>query len=179
MRSHSSGLCSVTTAGDADTQVGMATHVALVTKSMTDEYFFDADGELLIVAQQGILRFRTEFGVIEIEPGEICVIPRGVIFAVDAVDGPARAYVCENYGGSFTLPDRGPIGANCLANPRDFHTPVAAFEDKEGPATLFVKWGGELHSTAIGQSPLDVVAWHGNYAPYKYGLRHFSPVGAI
>ncbi len=173
------GLCTVTTAGDADTQVGMATHVALVTKSMTDEYFFDADGELLIVAQQGILRFRTEFGVIEIEPGEICVIPRGVIFAVDAVDGPARAYVCENYGGSFTLPDRGPIGANCLANPRDFHTPVAAFEDKEGPATLFVKWGGELHATAIGQSPLDVVAWHGNYAPYKYDLRHYSPVGAI
>src|SRR5437016_4479773 len=92
---------------------------------------------------------------------------------------PARAYVCENYGGAFTLPDRGPIGANCLANARDFMTPVAAFEDKEVPSTLLVKWGGELYATEIDQSPLDVVAWHGNYAPYKYDLRRFSPVGAL
>ncbi|HEY8566397.1 MAG TPA: homogentisate 1,2-dioxygenase [Beijerinckiaceae bacterium] len=173
------GLRTITTAGDTDTQVGMAVHLLLVTRSMEDEYVFNADGEFLIVAQEGRLRFRTEFGVIAIEPGEICVIPRGVIFAVDVPHGPARAYVCENYGGSFTLPDRGPIGANCLANPRDFLTPVAAYEDKEGPAHLFVKWGGELFATEIGQSPLDVVAWHGNYAPYKYDLRTFSPVGAI
>ena len=146
---------------------------------MRNEYFFNADGELLIVAQQGKLRFRTEFGIIEIEPGEICVIQRGMIFQVELVDGPARAYVCENYGGAFTLPDRGPIGANCLANARDFLTPVAAYEDKEEPSTLFVKWGGELYATDIDQSPLDVVAWHGNYAPYKYDLRRFSPVGAL
>ena len=125
------------------------------------------------------MRFRTEFGVIEIEPGEICVIPRGVIFRVELIDGPARAYVCENYGGGFTLPDRGPIGANCLANPRDFLTPVAAYEDIEAPCTLFVKWGGELYRTEVAHSPLDVVAWHGNYYPYKYDLRRFSPVGAI
>jgi len=173
------GLCTITTAGDSDTQTGMAAHVLLVTRSMENEYFFNADGEYLVVAQQGLLRFRTEFGVIDIEPGEICVIPRGVIFKVELIDGPARAYVCENYGGAFTLPDRGPIGANCLANPRDFLTPVAAYEDKEEPSFLFVKWGGELYRTEIGQSPLDVVAWHGNYAPYKYDLRHFSPVGAI
>jgi homogentisate 1,2-dioxygenase len=173
------GLCTVTTAGDADTQTGMAAHVAIVTRSMEAEYVFNADGELLVVAQENGLRFRTEFGVIDIEPGEICVIPRGVIFKVELIGGPARAYVCENYGGAFTLPDRGPIGANCLANPRDFHTPVAAFEDKEEPSTLYVKWGGELYAAEIGQSPLDVVAWHGNYAPYKYDLRHFSPVGAI
>ncbi len=173
------GLRTVTTAGDSDTQVGMAAHLALVTRSMEDEYFFNADGELLVVAQQGRLRFCTEFGIIEIEPGEICVIPRGVIMRVELIDGPARAYVCENYGGGFTLPDRGPIGANCLANPRDFLTPVAAFEDREVPSILYVKWGGELHATEIGQSPLDVVGWHGNYAPYKYDLRHFSPVGAI
>jgi homogentisate 1,2-dioxygenase len=173
------GLCTMTTAGDADTQAGMAAHVAFVTRSMTNEYFFSADGELLVVAQQGALRFRTEFGVIDIEPGQICVIPRGMIFRVELIDGPARAYVCENYGGAFTLPDRGPIGANCLANPRDFHTPVAAYEDREEPSTLYVKWGGELFATDIGQSPLDVVAWHGNYAPYRYDLRHFSPVGAI
>ena len=174
-----SGLRTVTTAGDSDTQVGMAVHLALVTHSMKDEFFFNADGELLIVAQEGSLRFRTEFGIIDIEPGEICVIQRGIIFAVDLIDGPARAYICENYGGAFTLPDRGPIGANCLANRRDFYTPVAAYEDREVPSRLFVKWGGELHLTEIGQSPLDVVAWHGNYAPYKYDLRRFSPVGPI
>jgi homogentisate 1,2-dioxygenase len=174
-----SGLRTIATAGDSDTQVGMAAHVLLLTRSMENEYFFNADGEYLVVAQQGRLRFLTEFGVIEIEPGEICVIPRGVIFKVELIDGAARAYVCENYGGSFTLPDRGPIGANCLANPRDFLTPVAAYEDKEEPSFLFVKWGGELYRTEIGQSPLDVVAWHGNYAPYKYDLRHFSPVGSI
>ncbi|HYF56978.1 MAG TPA: homogentisate 1,2-dioxygenase [Salinarimonas sp.] len=173
------GLRTITTAGDSDAQVGMAAHIALVTAPMVDEYLYNADGEFLVVAQEGRLRFRTEFGIIEIAPGEICVVQRGVIFAVDPVDGPARAYVCENYGGAFTLPDRGPIGANCLANPRDFLTPVAAYEDKETPSKLFVKWGGELYVTEIGQSPLDVVAWHGNYAPYKYDLRTFSPVGAI
>lgn len=173
------GLRTLTTAGDAETQAGMAAHMVFVTASMEREYVFCADGELLIVAQEGALRFCTEFGVIEIEPGEICIIPRGVVFRCELMGGPARAYVCENYGGSFTLPDRGPIGANCLANPRDFLTPIAAYEDDETPSTLYAKWGGELFSTPIGQSPLDVVAWHGNYAPYKYDLRHYSPVGAI
>ena len=138
------GLRTITTAGDSDAQVGMAAHILLVTQAMENEFLYNADGEFLVVAQEGRLRLRTEFGVIEIEPGEICVIQRGVIFAVDPVGGPARAYVCENYGGAFTLPDRGPIGANCLANPRDFLTPVAAFEDREEPCRLFVKWGGEL-----------------------------------
>jgi homogentisate 1,2-dioxygenase len=173
------GLATITTAGDAEAQSGMASHVAFVTRSMEREHFFNADGEMLIVAQHNRLRFRTEFGVIEIEPGEICVIPRGVIFRVELIDGPARAYVCENYGGSFMLPDRGPIGANCLANARDFLAPVAAYEDVEAPSTLFVKWGGELHKTQVPQSPLDVVAWHGRYYPYKYDLRRFCPVGAI
>ena len=173
------GLRTVTTAGDAGTQTGMAAHLLFVTRSMAGEYFLDADGELLMVAQEGELRFRTEFGLIEIAPGEVCVIPRGVIFKVELPAGPARAYVCENYGGAFTLPERGPIGANCLANPRDFLTPVAAYEDREEPGSLFVKWGGELFRGDIPQSPLDVVAWHGNYAPYKYDLRRFSPVGPL
>lgn len=173
------GLCTVTTAGDAESHAGMASHLLFITASMTREHICNSDGEFLIVAQQGKIRFRTEFGVIDIEPGEICIIPRGVIFRVELIDGPARAYVCENYGGGFTLPDRGPIGANCLANPRDFLTPVAAYEDVEGPHTLFVKWGGELHKAPVSQSPLDVVAWHGNYYPYKYDLRRYSPVGAI
>jgi len=173
------GLRTITTAGDAETLAGMASHVALVTQSMTREHLFNVDGELLVVAQENGLIFRTEFGVIEIKPGEVCVIPRGVIFRVELTDGPARAYVCENYGGAFTLPDRGPIGANCLANRRDFETPVAAYEDREESCALFVKWGGELYRTDIDHSPLDVVAWHGNYAPYKYDLRRFSPVGAV
>lgn len=173
------GMRTMTTAGDAEGQAGMAAHIALITASMTDEYFFNADGELMIVAQQGRLRFPTEFGVIEIEPGEICIIPRGVIFRCELVDGPARAYICENYGGAFTLPERGPIGANCLANARDFLVPAASFEDKPGKALLFVKWCGEMFATELEASPLDVVAWHGNYYPYKYDLRRFSPVGAI
>jgi homogentisate 1,2-dioxygenase len=173
------GLQTIATAGDAETHSGMASHLLFITLSMVREHIFNADGEFLIVAQQGKIRFRTEFGVIEIEPGEICVIPRGVIFRVELIDGPVRAYVCENYGGGFTLPDRGPIGANCLANPRDFLAPVAAYEDIDEPHTLFVKWGGELHQTQVPQSPLDVVAWHGNYYPYKYDLRRFSPVGSL
>jgi len=174
-----SGMRTFTTAGDVDGQAGMSANVLFITQSMAREHFYNADGEFLVVAQQGKIRFRTEFGVIDIEPGEICVIPRGVIFRVELIDGPVRAYVCENYGGGFTLPDRGPIGANCLANPRDFLSPVAAYEDADAPHTLYVKWGGELFKTETGFSPLDVVAWHGNYFPYKYDLRRFSPVGAV
>lgn len=173
------GIRTITTAGDAGTHSGMGAHLYCITRSMEDEYFYNADGEMLIVAQQGRVRFVTEFGVIEIEPGEIAVIPRGVKVRVELFDNPARGYVCENYGGAFTLPERGPIGANCLANQRDFLTPVAAFEDREADSKLWVKWGGSLWVTGIDQSPLDVVAWHGNYAPYKYDLRKYSPVGPI
>src|SRR5258708_6879296 len=173
------GVQTMTTAGDANTQAGMAAHVYLITKSMVDQHFYNADGEMLFVPQQGNLRFVTEFGRIDAEPGEIVVIPRGVKFRVEIPSGPARGYLCENYGGAFTLPERGPIGANCLANSRDFLTPVAAYEDKDTPTELFVKWGGALFSTTLPHSPIDVVAWHGNYAPYKYDLRTFSPVGAV
>jgi homogentisate 1,2-dioxygenase len=173
------GLRTVTTAGDAGTQTGMAAHVYVITRSMTDQTFYNADGEMLVVLQQGKLRFVTEFGVIDAEPAEIVVIPRGVKFRVELVSGPARGYICENYGGAFRLPERGPIGANCLANARDFLYPVAAYEEKDTPTELIVKWGGALWTATLPHSPLDVVAWHGNYAPYKYDLRRFSPVGAI
>lgn len=173
------GVRTMTTAGDAGSQAGMGAHVYLITRSMVDEYFYDADGELLLVPQVGALRLWTEFGIIDIGPGEIAVIPRGVKLRVELLDGPARGYLCENYGGAFTLPERGPIGANCLANPRDFLTPVAAYEDRDAASRLFVKWGGVLWTTELDRSPLDVVAWHGNYAPYKYDLRRFSPVGPI
>lgn len=173
------GMRTMTSAGEVACQSGLATHVFLVTASMEGTYFFNADGELLVVPQQGRLAFFTELGRIEVGPGEICVIPRGMKFRVDLLEGPARGYVCENYGAPFTLPDRGPIGANCLANPRDFKTPVAAFEEVEESCRLVVKWCGRFHETQLGHSPLDVVAWHGNYAPYKYDLKTFSPVGAI
>ncbi|AWV88266.1 homogentisate 1,2-dioxygenase [Bradymonas sediminis] len=173
------GIRTITTAGDVSAQSGMASHVYVANKSMEDEYLLNADGELLFVPEHGDIRLCTEMGVIEIEAGEIAVIPRGMIFRVELVDGPARGYLCENYGGKLALPERGPIGANCLANARDFKTPVAAFEDREVPSTIFVKWCGRHYRTEIGHSPLDVVAWHGNYAPYKYDLRDFSPVGAI
>jgi homogentisate 1,2-dioxygenase len=173
------GLRTMTTAGDVYSQTGMAAHVFHVTQDMEDDYFMNADGELLIVPQTGSLDIATELGRIGIAPGDIAVIPRGTKFKVLLQDGPARGYVCENYGARFTLPSRGPIGANCLANPRDFKTPVASFEDKEKPCRLTVKWCGGFHVAEIGHSPLDVVAWHGNYAPYKYDLRTFAPVGAI
>ena len=173
------GIRTMTTAGDVFTQVGMAAHVYAANRSMVDDHFFDADGELLIVPQQGGIRVVTEMGVMDVRPTEICVVPRGMVFKVELMDGSARGYVCENYGAKFTLPDRGPIGANCLANPRDFKTPVAWYEEKETPCRLFVKWCGAFHVTEIDHSPLDVVAWHGNYAPYKYDLSTYSPVGAI
>ncbi|MCK8785285.1 homogentisate 1,2-dioxygenase [Roseomonas sp. NAR14] len=175
------GIRTITTAGDAAAQAGLAAHVYLVTRSMRDEYFYNADAEMLFVPQQGSLRLWTEFGIIDIAPTEIAVIPRGVKLRVELADGTAgaRGYLCENYGGAFTLPERGPIGANCLANPRDFLTPQAAYEDREAPSTLTVKWGGSLWRTALARSPLDVVAWHGNYAPYKYDLRRYSPVGPV
>nr|WP_210289479.1 homogentisate 1,2-dioxygenase [Chelatococcus caeni] len=173
------GMRTMTTAGDVNTQVGMASHIYLVTRSMQDEYFFSADSELLIVPQEGRLRFCTELGVIDIEPKEIAIIPRGLVYRVEVLEGPARGFVCENYGQKFDLPGRGPIGANCLANPRDFKTPVAAFEDREVRSRVIIKWCGRFHETWIDHSPLDVVAWHGNYCPCKYDLRTYSPVGAI
>ena len=173
------GMRTMTTAGDAGTQTGMGAHVYLVSRSMTDEVFWNADGELLIVLQQERLRFVTEFGIIDAEPGELVVIPRGVKFRVEMLGGPARGYVCENYGGAFTLPERGPIGANCLANARDFLTPVAAYEERDVPTQLFVKWDGKIWQTELGHSPFDVVAWHGNYAPFKYDMRRYNAVGSI
>lgn len=173
------GMRTITTAGDAYSQIGMATHIYLINTPMQDEYFYNADGELMLVPESGRLRIATELGVMEIGPAEIAVLPRGLKFSVAPLDGIARGYVCENYGAKFTLPERGPIGANCLANSRDFKTPVACFEERDVKSHVVVKWCGQFHATDIGHSPLDVVAWHGNYAPYKYDLRSFSPVGAI
>ncbi len=173
------GMRTVTTAGDVNTQIGMASHVYLVNESMVDEYFYSADSELLVVPQEGKLRFATELGVIDVEPQEIVLLPRGLLYRVEVLDGVCRGFVCENYGQKFDLPSRGPIGANCLANSRDFKTPIAAFEDKEDESTITLKWCGQFHRCKINHSPLDVVAWHGNYAPCKYNLKNYCPVGAI
>ena len=158
---------------------GIGIHIYAANESMQDRFFYNADGELLIVPQLGRLRFATELGVVEVAPGEICVIPRGVRFRVELLDINARGYVCENYGALFRLPDLGPIGANGLANARDFQTPVAAYEDREGDFKLIAKFGGNLWEAEIGHAPLDVVAWHGNYAPYKYDLTRFNTINTV
>jgi homogentisate 1,2-dioxygenase len=157
----------------------MAAHVYVATRSMEHRFFYDADGELLIVPQQGRLAIATELGNIDVEPGEIAVIQRGIKFRVALPDGAARGYVCENYGALFRLPDLGLIGSNGLANSRDFLTPAAAFDDAEGDFELVAKFAGRLWRARIDHSPLDVVAWHGNYAPYKYDLRRFNAVNTV
>ncbi len=172
-------LITVAGNGDASMQIGMAVHLYAANLSMESRFFYNADGELLIVPQQGRLLLRTEFGIIEVGPGEIAVIQRGIKFRVELPDGDARGYVCENYGALLRLPDLGLIGANGLANPRDFLTPVAAFEDRQGEFELIAKFGGRLWSARIDHSPLSVVAWHGNYAPYKYDLARFNTMNTV
>ncbi len=158
---------------------GIGIHIYAANRSMQDRFFYNADGELLIVPELGGLRVHTELGILEVAPKDICVIPRGVKFRVNLLESQARGYVCENYGALFKLPDLGPIGANGLANARDFQTPVAAYEDREGEFKLIAKFCGNLWEAEIGHSPLDVVAWHGNYAPYKYDLARFNTINTV
>ncbi len=173
------GLVTMAGNGSPGAMAGCAIHLYAANRPMTGRYFYSADGELLIVPQQGRLSIATEMGLVEVEPQQIAVIPRGVRFAVALPDGAARGYVCENFGALLRLPDLGPIGSNGLANPRDFLSPVARYEDVEGDFELVAKFGGRLWTAPIKHSPLDVVAWHGNYAPYKYDLRHFNTIGSI
>ncbi|OVZ60655.1 homogentisate 1,2-dioxygenase [Pigmentiphaga sp. NML080357] len=165
--------------GAADTMQGCAIHLYAANRSMQDRYFYSADGELLIVPQHGRLHIATELGAIDLAPQEIAVIPRGCRFQVALPDGAARGYICENFGALLRLPDLGVIGSNGLANPRDFLTPRARYEDREGRFELVAKFGGRLWRAEIHHSPLDVVAWHGSYAPYKYDLRRFNAIGSI
>ncbi|MFT4254994.1 MAG: homogentisate 1,2-dioxygenase [Caulobacter sp.] len=172
------GLVTLAGNGDVAAQAGMGVHLYLVNASMRDRVFYDADGELLIVPQQGVLTLVTEMGRLKAGPGHIAVIPRGVRFRVE-VDGPSRGYVCENYGAALRLPELGPIGSNGLANPRDFETPVAAFEDVDAPTRVIQKFQGKLWSAQWDHSPLDVVAWHGNLAPYRYDLARFNTINTV
>jgi homogentisate 1,2-dioxygenase len=172
------GLRTIVANGDADAQTGIAAHLYLVNRSMVDRAFVNADGEMLLVPQQGTLRISTELGLLDVSPGEIALIPRGMAFKI-AVDGPSRGYVCENYGAPFRLPELGPIGSNGLANPRDFLAPVAAFEDDGAPYEVIKKYGGALWRARMSGSPFNVVAWHGNLAPVKYDTANFMTIGSI
>ena len=161
------GLLTIAANGSLAGQSGMAVHLYLANQSMNDRYFLDADGELLIVPQQGRFTAHTECGILELGPGEICVIPRGMKFRIELPDGKSRGYVCENYGAPFALPERGPVGSDGFANDRDFLSPVAAFEDRDGDFELVCKFMGRTYAAAIAHSPLDVVAWVGTSVPYK------------
>ena len=173
------GLVTMAGNGSPASQSGIGIHLYAANRDMQGRYFYDADGELLVVPQQGRLHIETELGVLDVEPQEIAVIPRGIRFRVALPDGPSRGYVCENFGAFLRIPDLGPIGSNGLANPRDFLTPNAAFEDVEGGFELITKFQGHLWRASIGHSPLDVVAWHGSHVPYKYDLRLFNTIGSI
>jgi homogentisate 1,2-dioxygenase len=173
------GLVTIAANGDAMAQAGMGIHLYAANRSMHKRYFYCADGELLFIPQLGELLLRTECGQLELRPGEIAVIPRGMKFAVDLRSATARGYLAENYGASLTLPERGPVGANGYANDRDFLYPQAAFEDLEGDFELLCKFAGRFYRAPIGHSPLDVVAWTGNSAPYKYELARFNVMGTV
>ena len=172
------GIVTLGGSGDPAMQVGVGVHVYAANASMERRYFYNADGELLIVPQQGGLHIHTELGVVGLVPGEIGIIPRGIKMRVE-IEGPSRGYICENYGLPFRLPDLGPIGANGLANPRDFLAPVAAYENLDGDFHIVAKFLGRLWEAEIDHSPLDVVAWHGNYAPYKYDLARFNCINSV
>lgn len=173
------GIRTICVTGDIIQRTGSAVHVYLANKSMEDEFYYNADGDYLLVPQHGGLVLKTELGNLSVNPLEIAVIPRGIKFQVVLNNKTARGYICENYGPPFRLPDRGPIGANGLANPRDFLTPVAAYEERTGDFKLIAKFGGQIWAAAIDHSPLNVVAWHGNYAPYKYDLKRFNVINTV
>jgi homogentisate 1,2-dioxygenase len=173
------GLVTMMTNRDPAELEGVAVHIYRANRGMERRAFFNADGELLIIPEQGRLELLTEMGRIEVAPGEVALVPRGVRFRVLLPDGQARCYVAENFGSLFRLPDLGPIGSNGLANPRDFLTPHAWFEDVDEPFELVQKSLGRLWTTTLDHSPLDVVAWHGNLAPWKYDLARFNTIGTV
>ncbi|MEL7537095.1 MAG: homogentisate 1,2-dioxygenase [Pseudomonadota bacterium] len=173
------GLFTVAGCGDAGAQTGAGIHIYRANRSMEHRYFYNADGELLIVPESGDLRLLTECGILDVPVGHIALIPRGLRFRVELLGEQARGYICENYGAPFELPERGPIGTDGLANRRDFEAPVAAFEDRDGDFELVAKFDGSLYRAHIDHSPLDVVAWHGTSYPCRYDLDRFNTIGSI
>ena len=173
------GLVTMLDARRPDELEGCAVHLYRASRSMDRRVLVDADGELVIVPQRGALEIQTELGRLEVEPGWIAIVPRGVKFRVQLLEREASGYVAENYGLPFRLPELGPIGSNGLANPRDFEAPVAWYEDRDEPTEVIQKYLGRLWSTTLDHSPLDVVAWHGNYAPCRYNLSNFNVIGTV
>ncbi len=173
------GLVTVAANGDARSQVGIGIHVYRANTGMGQRVFYNADGEMLFVPQQGALLAFTELGILHVKPGEILVIPRGIKFRIELPEGPVRGYICENYGAAMHLPERGPVGANGYANDRDFQYPVAWFEDRDGDYEVVAKFCGGLYRAPIDHSPLDVVAWVGTSAPYKYDLARFNVINTV
>ncbi len=173
------GMATIAANGDVRGQTGIAIHMYLANKNMGQRFFYNADGEMLIVPQAGAILAKTELGLLHVEPGEILVIPRGIKFQIDLSDDSARGYICENYGAPMVLPERGPVGANGYANDRDFLYPTAWFEDVEGDFELLCKFAGHLYTAPLDHSPLDVVAWVGTSAPYKYDLSRFNVINTV
>ncbi|EDW63421.1 homogentisate 1,2-dioxygenase [Drosophila virilis] len=173
------GLHTVCGAGDIRARHGLAIHIYLCNVSMDDSAFYNSDGDFLIVPQEGILDITTELGRMTVAPNEICVIPQGIRFAV-RVKSPSRGYILEVFDGHFCLPDLGPIGANGLANPRDFETPVAWFDNTDFKEFRVIsKYQGSLFEAEQEHTVFDVVAWHGNYVPYKYDLSKFMVINSV
>jgi len=173
------GLVTMLNARAPEELEGCAVHLYRAQRSMEQRVFVDADGELLIIPQQGAIELHTELGRLEIGPGDVALVPRGMKFRVQLIDGDAAGYVAENYGHPFRLPELGPIGANGLANPRDFETSTAAYEDSDEPTEVIQKYLGKRWATTLDHSPLDVVAWHGNYVPWRYDLERFNVIGTV
>lgn len=172
------GMVTMLVTRDAADLEGVSVHLYRADRSMERRLLVDADAELLILPQSGPLHLFTEFGRLDVAPGSLALVPRGVKFRV-GVDGPSSGYVAENFGAPFRLPELGPIGANGLANPRDFEAPVAALEDSDEPHEIVQKYLGNLWTTTLDHSPLDVVAWHGNLVPCRYDLSRFNTMGTV
>jgi len=173
------GVRTIVANGDVQAQSGMAALVYTANRSMQRRVLVNADAEMLFVPQQGRLQITTELGRLEVSAGEVALVPRGLAFRVDLPDGPSRGYVCENYGAFLRLPELGPIGSNGLANARDFLSPAAAFEEEAGPVEVIRKFGGKLWRNTQSATPFNVVAWHGNLAPFKYDTAHFMTIGTV
>lgn len=173
------GLATAMGAGSPSLKTGIAIYLYAANTSMVNSAFYNSDGDMLVVPQEGDLEIRTELGVLVVKPTEIVVIPRGIVFAVKLLGERARGYVLETFGAHFRIPDLGPIGSNGLANPRDFQAPVASFEDRKETFRIYNKFLGHLYAANSDHSPFNVVAWHGNYYPYKYDLKLFNTVGTV
>ena len=171
------GIYTLGGSGGAEVRRGFAVHLYVANRSMENRSFYNADGEMLLVPQQGKLTLQTESGVLDVDPGMVAIIPRGLKFSVLLREDHARGYIGEVFGRSFHLPERGPVGANGLADSRHFRAPVAYHENRLVPGySITAKFCGKLFGATQDYSPYDVVAWHGDYTPYVYELRHFSPV---